>query len=77
MEPENKTSGALIGAVVILIILIVGGVYLLKNTAVQAPAPSVESDTEAILDPQAEATSSTEIETELESIDLESLDSEI
>ncbi len=77
MEPENKTNGALIGAIVILIILIIGGVYLFKNAKVPAPTPSAESDAQEILDPQADATSSTEMEAELESVDLESLDSEI
>ena len=28
MEPEQKTSGALIGSIVIIIILILGGIYL-------------------------------------------------
>lgn len=77
MEPENKTNGALIGAVVILVILIIGGVYLVKNASVRTSTPSAESDAQEILDPQADATSSTEIETELEGVDLESLDSEI
>lgn len=77
MEPENKTKGALVGAVVILIILIIGVIYLSKNRVALAPTPSVENDSKDILDPKSEATSPTAIEAELESIDLESLDSEI
>jgi len=36
MEPEKKSSGALIGLIVIIIILVIGGIYMWmsnKNTA--------------------------------------------
>lgn len=74
MEPENKTNGALIGSVIIVIILIVGGVYLFKKGAV-APTPQTENDTADIMEPE-DTSTSTEIEAELNNIDLDSLDSE-
>ena len=31
MEPENKTSGAFVGLVIIIIILVAGGIYMWKS----------------------------------------------
>ena len=58
MEPQ-KSNGALIGSIIIIIILVLGGIYLLKNNMKEAPAPEQE------------------IETELNTMDLETLDEEI
>lgn len=36
MEPtQNKTNGALIGSIIIIVILIIGGIYLLKTKALE------------------------------------------
>ncbi|MDQ5954505.1 MAG: hypothetical protein QG583_433 [Patescibacteria group bacterium] len=36
MEPtQNKTHGALIGSIIIIVILIIGGIYLLKTKALE------------------------------------------
>lgn len=74
MEPENKTNGALLGSIIIVIILILGGVYLVKKGNVVQPTP-VEEDAQDIMQP-GDVSSSTQIESELDSIDLEGLDSE-
>lgn len=75
MEPENKTNGALIGSVIIVIILIIGGVYLFKKSAVNQTSVEINNDTKEILAPE-DTSSSTEIEAELNNIELDSLDSE-
>jgi hypothetical protein len=63
MEPnqQEKTNGALIGSVIVIIILVLGGIYFLKR-GVPAPAEPVPSE------------SSEDIEAELDNMDLESLD---
>lgn len=76
MEPENKTNGALIGSIVIVIILIIGGVYLFKKNVTTPITPVIENDAADILAPEVDASASTEIESELNGIDLDSLDSE-
>lgn len=65
MEPQ-KTNGALVGSVIIIVILILGGIYLLKNSLKEESAPQSEN-------PEAYS----DIETELNTMDLESLDKEI
>ena len=66
MEPEQKTNGALVGSIIIIVILVLGGIYLLKNSIREAPAPEPESSDVY-----------SEIETELNTMDLETLDEEI
>lgn len=69
MEPE-KSNGAMIGSVIIIIILIIGGIYLwrtsLSNNRVEVPTLSEEGDNEAAA-----------LEAELNDLDLESLDEDI
>jgi hypothetical protein len=65
MEPEQKSNGALMGSVIIVIILIIGGIYLWKQQGMKkAEMPENNTDT-------------TSIETELDTMDLDSLDSGI
>ena len=73
MEPEQKSNGALVGSVIIIIILILGGIYLLKTSIKEKPLPD-NTDTA-----QSNGTlqSAAAIEAELDGMDLESLDSEI
>lgn len=49
MEPTQKSNGALIGSIIIILILIIGGIYLYTTKVSKAPeAPQIESvDTEA------------------------------
>lgn len=49
MEPTNKSNGALVGSVIIILILIIGGIYFYNTKVAKTPeAPVVESvDTEA------------------------------
>lgn len=76
MEPDKKSNGALLGSVVIIIILVIGGIYIFKKSAVNPAYIEINNDTNQILTPE-DTSSSTEIEAELNSIDLESLDSEL
>ena len=51
MEPEKKGNGALVGAVIIILILLVGGIYMWKQRAKTLPAPAEEvapADTEEL-----------------------------
>ena len=66
MDPEKKSNGALIGSIIIIIILIIGGIYLWK-TGKKAPLDTNMENSEESLD----------LEADLNSIDLESLDAEI
>ena len=73
MEPEEKSNGALVGSIIIIVILILGGAYFLKTSMKNQPATpedtsTIESNTNV---------DTTEVENELNSIDLETLDSEI
>lgn len=76
MEPNQtqpKSNGALIGSIVIIVLLIIGGLYLWKNSAKEEMLPensNVSGGDE--IDASAAA-----IEAELNSMDLDSLDSEI
>ena len=66
MEPEKKGSGALVGAVIIILILLVGGIYVWKQRAETVPAVPTEKIAPADIE-------------ELDSLeqDLNSLDAEI
>ncbi len=68
-EP-TKSSGALVGAIIIVLILIIGGIYLWK-TGMPERTPEVPQT-----EMQGTATEA-ELETELNSMDLESLDQDI
>jgi len=65
---DQKGNGALVGSIIIIVILIIGGIYLwktsLSNRTVRVEQAVTEEDASAAAD----------IETELDSMDLESLD---
>jgi len=71
MEPEQKPNGALIGLSIIVIILIIGGIYLWKNSARENNIVPDSSDTTGSLD------SAADLDANVNSIDLDNLDSEI
>ncbi len=50
METEQKSNGALVGLIIIVIILIVGGIYFWKNSMKENPAPVGASSDTAKLD---------------------------
>jgi len=83
MEPEEKSHGALMGAIIITIILIIGGVYLLQQSTKGREATTQSTETTNLQQSQnqmaldANGTSTTTVETEIESMEFESLDSEI
>jgi len=80
MEPEQKSNGALVGLIIIIVILVLGGIYLWKtsdkegapaNTETE-PASSEENTTSG-----ANVNETSSLEGDVDSMDLESLDSEI
>lgn len=79
MEPEEKSHGALMGVIIIVIILILGGVYLvyqsIKEREAAMETQTTETQQEEPLD--LDGTSTTTVETEIEMMDFENLDSEI
>lgn len=77
MEPEKKSNGALVGSIIIIVILIIGGIYLWQNSIKEKELENQEvfSDIKDLFESKDNSASS--IETELNSIDLDSLDEEI
>jgi hypothetical protein len=76
MEPNQtqpKSNGALVGSIVIIVLLIIGGLYLWKNSAKEEMLPE-NSNISGGDDIDASAAA---IEAELNGMDLDSLDSEI
>ena len=69
MEPEKKLSGAFVGLVVIIIILIVGAVYLWKSEKKSNPNTPNGNPAESIVDQDATALNA--LESEAKSIDIE------
>jgi hypothetical protein len=69
MEPEQKSNGALVGSIIIIIILIIGGIYMWQNRP--------EENTIPLDNNLGDAKGEMDLELEANSIDLESLDSEI
>lgn len=69
MEPEKKSNGALVGLIIIVIILVVGGFYLWKVGSKEVTPPA-ENPT----DIGGTSEDTLNIETDLNSIDLDSLD---
>jgi hypothetical protein len=72
MEPEKKSSGAIVGLIVIIIILIVGGVYLWQNSVKDKILPANSTLNTGNVPGTTDDTAS--IEADLNNIDLESLD---
>ena len=73
MPMHEKSSGALIGSIVIVIILIVGGIYLWKNAMEKKSAE--ENSTSS--DYQSVDNTAASMDAELNSMDFDSLDSGI
>lgn len=76
MDGDKKSNGALLGSVVIIIILVIGGVYLFKKASMNQVAPATTADVKDILAPT-DMTTPTKIETDLNNIDLDSLDADL
>lgn len=74
IETEQKSNGATIGLIIIIIILVIGGIYLWKNS--QRERTILESNVGTNLDDSSEE-SIIDLEANLNNLDLESLDSEI
>lgn len=75
MEPEQKSNGALVGLIIVVIILVFGGIYLWRNSAKERAKLEGVNPTS---DNTPSTTDSTvNLEANINSIDLESLDSGI
>ncbi|MCE9548933.1 hypothetical protein K8Q98_00835 [Candidatus Nomurabacteria bacterium] len=79
MVPEQKSNGALIGSMIIIIILIIGGIYLWKTEFKAKPMPVIPEETPADSTSmqgteEQTAADTAEIEYELNNINLETLD---
>jgi len=74
MEPQQKSNGALIGAFIIIIILILGGIYFwnanIKNLKDEPPVIDTQVN-------EADPYNTADLEAGIDSIDLEGLDAEI
>ncbi len=66
METDQKSNGALVGLIIIIIILVLGGIYLWKVN-LNKTTPSENTAVETSED-------TTSLEADVNSIDLESLD---
>lgn len=64
MEPEQKSNGALIGSIIIVIILIIGGIYFWQTSLKEEVAPNSDLS----------SSNTSSLEADLNSIDLDSLD---
>ena len=73
MEPEQKSNGALVGLIIIIIILVLGGIYLLKNSAEERAKLEGANTTSSVDD----TTDTANLDADVNNIDLESLDSGI
>ena len=76
MEPnqiQKKSNGALVGSVIIIIILIVGGIYLWRNSIKQNIVPGNPNVTSTSGNPS----EATNLDANINSIDLDSLDNGI
>lgn len=71
-----KSNGALVGSIIIVIILILGGIYLLRNN-MSEPAMPTNDLAENTQNTESEDQNLGEVEAELQSMDFESLDSDI
>jgi len=73
MEPEQKSNGALVGLIIIIIILVLGGIYLWKNSAEERAKLEGANTTSSVDD----TTDTANLDADVNNIDLESLDSGI
>lgn len=64
MEPEKKMNGALIGLIVIIVILIIGGIYILVSNQKTAPLQDSQTGSENITNQDAAALDALEAEVE-------------
>ncbi|MCX6752911.1 MAG: hypothetical protein NTW62_01020 [Candidatus Nomurabacteria bacterium] len=74
---DKKSNGALIGSVVIIIILIIGGIYLYNTNVQQKMEQPVNTNVGATVQQNKTSADLTNLETDLNSTDLNSIDSKI
>lgn len=74
METEQKSNGALVGLIVIIIILIVGGVYIWQNSLKERAVLENQAETNTETDNSTSIDSEATLESDVDGMDLESLD---
>lgn len=72
MEPEKKSSGALVGSIIIIIIIVIAAVLLFRTRAPQAPVEEGQVQEDAQVQSDLES-----IQTELDTLDIEELNLEV
>lgn len=77
MEPEKKSNGALVGLVIIVIILIIGGIYYWQNSMKKVVVPEDTNVSESTNATSKASSDTASLEADVNSIDLDSLDSGI
>lgn len=84
--PQTKSTGAIIGSIIIIIVLIIGGLYLWgkqiveKETQDTLTSEQILSETDTTIDSlknQGTSSKISDIETDLNSTDLNNLDKEL
>lgn len=84
--PQTKSTGAIIGSIIIIVVLIIGGLYLWGKQIVEKETQStmtpeqILSETDAVTDSlknQGTSNKISDIETDLNSTDLNNLDKEL
>ena len=73
MEPEQKSNGALVGSIIIVIILVIGGIYLWTKSKEAKPTPANDSGAAQ----SSNNDDTIKMEADVNSVDLDSLDSGI
>lgn len=77
--PDKKSSGPLIGIIIIIVVLLVGGLYFWMTKIATIPEET-GTDTEAVVEQLSTQSASDEIsaiEADLDATDLENLDAEL
>lgn len=73
MGDEKKGSGALVGSVIIILIIIIGGIYMLKNAKVQNEEVNMINTDYVVedLDNQSDSDELADIDADLDATNLE------
>ena len=76
-EKKEGGMGAMIGSIIIILIIVIGGVYLLNYVKESRSDDSVIKDTQAIPEENTDSTSDLEMEAEAMEEDLSEIDAEL
>ncbi|MBI2631308.1 hypothetical protein HYW73_03830 [Candidatus Nomurabacteria bacterium] len=71
MEPEQKSNGALIGSIIIIIILIAGGIYIWQSKVEEQPLPEGTLEGEVVSPADEDELNSLELDVNSANSDIE------